>query len=105
LAPQVTEGTIPANTPEETIMEEFSKGSVTVPGLGKLPVKGVGLILFIPATDQNTLVLLADSVSELKELSGYISSGSLSGCTVQGQIAVCQTTPVEETPTPYPSGF
>jgi hypothetical protein len=65
-------------------------GSITLPGYGQLPVDGVGLILFTPAQNRNTLVLVAPDDSGLSTLAGLLTSGDLSGCTTQGEVSVCK---------------
>jgi hypothetical protein len=65
---------------------------VSVPGLGKFETDGLGLLLFAPSEKGNTLILLAGNVSNLKDLAGMVSSGSLNGCIIQGQVAVCKLT-------------
>jgi hypothetical protein len=62
---------------------------VNVPGFGKFATNGLGLVLFAPGKDRNTLILLAGTGSDLNTLAGLISSGSLQDCIVQGQVAVC----------------
>jgi hypothetical protein len=63
---------------------------VNVPGFGKFDTNGLGLVLFSPGKDRNTLIFLAGSVSDLNTLAGLISSGTLQDCVVQGQVAVCK---------------
>ena len=62
---------------------------VTVPGLGKLDSEGLGIILFAAAEERNTLVLLTAKASDLSSLAALLSSGSLGGCTIQENMAVC----------------
>lgn len=62
---------------------------VNVPGFGKFATNGLGLVLFSPGKDRNTLIFLAGSASDLNTLAGLISSGSLQDCIVEGQVAVC----------------
>ncbi len=62
---------------------------VDVPHFGKLGRSGNGLLLFSPGKHGNTLVLLADSVDDLTTLMDTLSSGSLSGCVLQGDFGVC----------------
>jgi hypothetical protein len=63
---------------------------VSVPGLGKFETDGLGLLLYTPSEKSNTLILLAGSTSDLKNLTELVSSGSLNGCIIQGQVAVCK---------------
>jgi hypothetical protein len=85
-------GGVPSNFP--TLPSPSNPSSalvsyVTVPGFGKFATNGLGLVLFAPGKDRNTLLFLAGSESDLNNLAGLISSGSLQDCVVQGQVAVC----------------
>jgi hypothetical protein len=79
---------------------------IEVPGFGKVGKSGIGLILFSPGAAGNTLILLADTTSDLITLISRAAGGDLSSCVVQGNVAVC---PVGfgssfydgGTPTPY----
>jgi hypothetical protein len=62
---------------------------VNVPGFGKFATNGLGLVLFSPGKDRNTLIFLAGTESDLSTMAGLVSSGSLQDCIVQGQVAVC----------------
>jgi hypothetical protein len=62
---------------------------VNVPGFGKFATNGLGLVLFAPGKDRNTLIFLAGSGSDLNTMAGLVSAGSLQDCIVQGQVAVC----------------
>jgi len=63
---------------------------VTVPGFGKLDTAGLGLVLFDSSAERNTLVLLAGNEADLSTFASMLSSGSLAGCVVQQNIAVCK---------------
>jgi len=62
---------------------------VNVPGFGKFATNGLGLVLFAPGKDRNTLIFLAGNASDMNNMAGLLSSGSLQDCLVQGQVAVC----------------
>jgi len=64
-------------------------GTITVPGLGKVESTGNGLILFHASGDANQLVLLASSESALNSLALLLTTGDLTNCVVQPEIAVC----------------
>ncbi len=84
---------LPLSTPEAGGFNPNTENMinyVNVPGLGKFETDGLGLMLFAPSEKGNTLILLAGSVSDLKDLAGLVSSGSLNGCIIQGQVAVCK---------------
>lgn len=63
---------------------------VDVPGFGKFDTNGLGLVLFTPGKDRNTLIFLAGTASDLDTLAGLVSTGSLQSCVVQGLVAVCK---------------
>ncbi len=97
-APTPTPAELPT-TDLETSTSEASGGGgpsgqllnhVVVPGFGKFDTNGLGLVLFTPGKDRNTLIFLAGSASDLDSLAGLVSTGSLQGCVVQGQVAVCK---------------
>ncbi len=89
---------------------------VEIPQFGKLGRAGNGIILFSAGKSGNTIVLLADTVTDLTTLMDTLSSGNLSGCFLQNNIGVCSigsggsfsTTPASPTPveseTPTPAG-
>jgi hypothetical protein len=69
-------------------LADFSE-FVEIPGYGKVGRSGNGVLLFSAGKTGNTLVLLADSVTDLTSLMDTLSSGNLSGCVLQTNIAVC----------------
>lgn len=89
---------------------------VEIPQFGKLGRAGNGILLFSPGTGGNTIVLLADTETDLTTLMDTLSSGTLDGCILQNNIGVCSigsggtfsTTPATPTPaengTPTPAG-
>lgn len=88
---------------------------VEVPQFGKLGRTGNGILLFSAGKSGNTLVLLADTATDLPALMDSLSSGSLASCVLQNNIGVCNigpggtfsTTPAPATegaPTPTPTG-
>jgi hypothetical protein len=94
-APTPTPGSIsiPMPTPEAVGNNPTAENMinyVSVPGLGKFETNGLGLLLLAPSEKSNMFILLAGSGSDLKNLAGLVSSGSLNGCIIQGQVAVCK---------------
>jgi ABC-type uncharacterized transport system len=87
-------------------LDDFSE-FVEIPAFGKVGRSGNGLLLFSEGKTNNTLVLLADSVSDLTALMDTLSSGTLSGCILQANLAVCSIGAggsfSEGTPTPAPA--
>jgi hypothetical protein len=69
--------------------ESGSGGSMEIPGFGKVPTKGLSLILFQPSEVQNTLILLADGEDGLQALLTRLNSGDLTGCLLKENIALC----------------
>jgi hypothetical protein len=104
--------------PFDVSVEE--EGSVTLAKVGKFARTGNGLILFNENKKGVTLTLIADTPEDLVSLVNLLASGSLGGCVLQNNAAVCsvgfgsggyfedpslQTTPEgEATPTPVVSG-
>ena len=64
-------------------------GTMKIPGFGKLPNTGIGLILYSPSQTGNTLTLLADTSEGLNELIDIFSGGEFSNCIINQNIAVC----------------
>lgn len=69
--------------------ESSSGGTMSIPGFGKVPSTGLGLILYQPSDKQNKLIFLADSQESVNELLGRIKTGDLTGCLIKGNIALC----------------
>ncbi|MEJ5202592.1 MAG: hypothetical protein WHV66_10215, partial [Anaerolineales bacterium] len=101
--PQSTPETVnPALTPTPAIETEEAtdtlrdktgiKQTVTIPGMGRFSLNGIGLILFSPGNEQNTLILLASSEESLNDLSLLLIEEDLSDCLIQENIAVCPVT-------------
>lgn len=65
-------------------------GVVTIEGLGKFGLPGLGLVLFETGEAGSTLILLADTDANLISLISQLSSGGLAGCVQQGNMAACQ---------------
>ncbi|MBU2609845.1 MAG: hypothetical protein KJ606_02690, partial [Chloroflexi bacterium] len=84
-------------TPSEDLdrfIEAFKLGlddpdSVTVPGFGKVGRTGVGLMLFKPGVNGNTLILLTDIPEDLPMLINQLADGYMSSCVIQNNIGVC----------------
>lgn len=74
--------------PFDLTLDEGSE-YVTVPAFGKIGRSGNGLLLFQTGRKGNTIVLLADTVDDLIILLDTLSSGSLTGCVLQGDTGVC----------------
>lgn len=69
--------------------EPLAAGEIFVPRLGKLSTKQLGLLLFTPGAERNTLVLLAETDTALLELAGFFGTGTLDGCVIHDRVAVC----------------
>jgi hypothetical protein len=69
-----------SNTPPQTVI---------IPGLGRFSAAGTGMLLFSREGGKNRLILLADTQDNLNSLMNVLSSGDLSSCVQQGQIAIC----------------
>jgi hypothetical protein len=63
--------------------------TVIIPGLGRFSASGTGMLLFSREGGKNRLILLADTQDNLNSLMNVLSSGDLSSCVQQGQIAIC----------------
>ncbi|MBI2757060.1 MAG: hypothetical protein HYX49_00100 [Chloroflexi bacterium] len=78
---------------------------IEIPQFGKLGRAGNGLVLFKAGKNGTTLVLLADTTDDLVALMDTLSGGSLLGCVIQNDIAICSIGfggkfSTGETPTP-----
>jgi hypothetical protein len=69
-------------------LDETSE-TITVKNFGEIGRSGNGLLLFEKNKNGNTLTLLADTPEDLISLLDTITSGSLSGCVLQGDIGIC----------------
>ena len=56
---------------------------------GEIGRTGNGLLLFEKNKNGNTLTLLADTPEDLISLLNTVTSGSLTGCVLQGDIGIC----------------
>ncbi len=63
--------------------------TVMIPGIGRFSLDGIGLVLYKPDDEQNTLILLANSENSLGELSLLLLEDGLSDCLIQGNVAIC----------------
>ena len=61
-----------------------------VPGIGDIPTKGFGFILLKQDEKGNYLYLLSDSQENAANLLQLLVEGSLEGCLVTENIAVCE---------------
>ena len=116
-------------TPSDDL-EEFTKPfniepgkeeeTITIEKFGEIKRDSNGLLLLEKTKNGNTLTLLADSQEDLLSLLSTVGGGSLSGCVLQDNLAVCsvgysesgettdglateEPTSGESTPTPEPS--
>lgn len=101
IAPEVVAGSdtivIGLLTPSEDLdrfIEAFKLGldepdSVIVPGFGQVGRTGVGLMLFKPSVNGNTLILLTDIPEDLPMLINLLADGYMSSCVIQNNIGVC----------------
>ncbi len=62
---------------------------IELPGFGQLGKTGNSVLLFSSGDNGNTLVLLADTESDLTSLMSNLSGDDLSKCVLQGEIGVC----------------
>jgi len=68
----------------------FDEGKIiNLPGFGKVEKPGNALLLFNHGAKTNTLILLADTASDLPKLITLVAGGDLSACVVQGNTGVC----------------
>jgi hypothetical protein len=71
---------------------------------GKIGQSGNAILLYRTATTGNTLVLLASNLTDMTSLLATLAGGDLSGCVIQGDLAVCSVgfggSFLETTPTP-----
>lgn len=63
--------------------------SITIPGFGQVGRAGIGLMLYKPGVNSNTLILLADSSENLPMLINLLADGDMSACVIQNDIGVC----------------
>jgi hypothetical protein len=69
-------------------LEAFNE-YIDVPGFGKVGRSGNALVMFNPGSARNTLIVLANAADDMPTIITKLSSGDLSTCVLQGQIAVC----------------
>jgi len=69
--------------------DELPVKQITVPGFDQIESLDMGLILLDSSNSRSTLVLLADSDTQLTTLADFVAYGDLSGCAIQDNIAVC----------------
>ncbi|HET7144925.1 MAG TPA: hypothetical protein VFI68_12980, partial [Anaerolineales bacterium] len=74
--------------PFDIELDEFSE-TITVKNFGEIGRAGNGLLLYEKNKKGNTLTLLADTSEDLISLLNTVTSGSLYGCVLQGDIGVC----------------
>ena len=67
---------------------EFDE-TIAVKNFGEIGRTGNGLLLFEKNKNGNTLTLLADTPEDLISLLNTVTSGSLTGCVLQGDIGIC----------------
>jgi hypothetical protein len=63
--------------------------TITVKNFGEIGRAGNGILLFEKNKKGNTLTLLADTSEDLLSLLSAVTSDSLSGCILQGDIGIC----------------
>lgn len=63
--------------------------TLIIKNFGEIGRAGNGLLLFEQSKNGNTLTLLADTQEDLLSLIATVGSGSLSGCVLQDNLAVC----------------
>lgn len=92
----------------DRFIEPFKLGlddpaSITIPGFGQVGRAGIGLMLYKPGVNSNTLILLADSSEDLPMLINLLADGDMSACVIQNDIGVCSigySASSLDTPTP-----
>lgn len=92
---------------------EYNNNNYQFPGIGTIPSHGFNFILYNQGEKRNTLILLAESRKNIIDLIKFINKGSLKGCMVQPNLAVCPggiavkvsptPTTLSTTPTPTPA--
>jgi hypothetical protein len=63
--------------------------TLSIPEFGTIDRSEVGLLLYRHTSGRNTLVVLADSATDIPALIDLLTSGSLESCVLQGQVGVC----------------
>jgi len=110
--PSNTNSTSTNPTPPPVRIEYFNN-NYQFPGIGSIPSRGFNFILYNQGEKRNTLILLAESRKNIIDLIKFINKGSLKGCMVQPNLAVCPggiavkeiatPTPLAATPTSTPA--
>jgi hypothetical protein len=78
------------STSKSTATEtDTANETVTLKNFGKINRTGNGILLFEKNKKGNTLTLLANTPEDLQSLLTSLTSNSLSGCVLQGDIGVC----------------
>ena len=103
-APAISTNNQASTTPAPPITKiEFKNGAYQFPGIGAIPSRGFNFILYNQSEKRNTLILLAESRKNIIDLIKLINKGSLKGCLVQPNLAVCPGGVIaKESPTPTP---
>jgi hypothetical protein len=114
LAPVISTNNQASTTPAPPITKiEFKNDTYQFPGIGAIPSRGFNFILYNQGEKRNTLILLAESRKNIIDLIKFINKGSLKGCLIQPNLAVCPSgiavkeistpTPLAATSTPTPA--
>jgi hypothetical protein len=65
-------------------------GTIKIPDFGEFSTDGIGVVLYSTSTDHNTLILIAPTPDGLGALANLLTQGDLTGCTIQGNAALCK---------------
>jgi hypothetical protein len=63
---------------------------INLPGFGEMAISNLGLLAYHHDAKSSTLLMLSDTNEHLFDLMKLYSSGDLTGCVTQKEIAVCQ---------------
>lgn len=86
--PQFTSEPSPTSTAPSGLAN--TPGGIFINGFGSLPAKGFSYFLYDSSPTRNTLILLAEKADFCAGLVKVLASGSLRGCLLQTNIAVCK---------------
>jgi hypothetical protein len=62
---------------------------IDIPGFGKIPSDGIGLVLLSRTKERTALILLADAPYSLTSLMNELGPNGISNCLLQGNVAIC----------------
>ncbi|HEY60738.1 MAG TPA: DUF4350 domain-containing protein [Anaerolineae bacterium] len=92
-----SEGNTPFPSPTPTPYQDVTLGkALYIPGFGKIPAEGLGFFLLDHQIDRTVLILMTDNQEDLVDLLTMLVRGSIKGCLVQHNIAVCEQYAIRE---------